>query len=53
MRGVLDFLDLPSASLSAPIKKILPNDPARLIANFREVEEALRGTPREWMLRDG
>jgi hypothetical protein len=53
MRSVLGFLDLPPARLSVPIKKILPDDPARLIANFREVEEALRGTRREWMLRDG
>jgi hypothetical protein len=53
MRGVLDFLGLPPAHLSVPIKKILPDNPARLISNFQEVEEALRGTPREWMLRDG
>jgi hypothetical protein len=53
MCSILDFLNLPPASLSVPIKKILPDDPARLIANFQEVEEALRGTRHEWMLADG
>ena len=53
VRGVLDFLGLPPAHLSVPIKKILPDNPARLIANFQEVEEALKGTPWEWMLCDG
>jgi hypothetical protein len=53
MCSILDFLNLPPASLSVPIKKNLPDDPARLIANFQEVEEALSGTRHEWMLRDG
>lgn len=53
LRGVLDFLGLPPAQLSVPIKKILPNDPSKLIANFDEVSQALRGTRFEWMLRNG
>jgi hypothetical protein len=35
-----------------PIRKILPDDPRRLIANFDEVAAAVRGTPFEPMLTD-
>jgi hypothetical protein len=50
LRGVLDFLGLPPAELSVGIKKILPDDPRALVANFDEVAAALRGTRYEWML---
>jgi hypothetical protein len=50
LRGVLDFLGLPPAELSVGIKKILPDDPRALVANFDEVAAALRGTRFEWML---
>lgn len=52
LRSVLDFLGLPPAELSVGIKKILPDDPKALIANFNEVAAALRGTRYEWMLRE-
>ena len=52
MRGVLDFLGLPPAELSVGIKKILPDDPKALIANFDEVAAVLRGTRFEWMLHE-
>jgi len=52
LRGVLDFLDLTPAGLSVGIKKILPDDPKALIANFDEVAAALRGTRFEWILNE-
>jgi hypothetical protein len=52
LRGVLDFLGLPPAELSVGIKKILPDDPKALIANFDEVAAVLRGTRFEWILNE-
>lgn len=52
LRSVLDFLGLPPAELSVGIKKILPDDPKALIANFDEVAVVLRGTRFEWMLHE-
>jgi hypothetical protein len=52
MQGVQAFLGVPPAPLSVPIRKILPDDPRRLIANFDEVAAAVRGTPFEPMLTD-
>ena len=50
MRAVQAFLDVPPAPLSAGIRKILPDDPRLLIANFAEVAAAVRGTPFEpWL----
>lgn len=50
LRGVQAFLDVPLAPLSCQIRKVLPDDPKRLVANFAEVSRALAGTPHEWMV---
>ena len=53
MQEVQAFLGVPPARLSVPIRKILPDDPRQLIANFDEVAAAVRGTPFETMLTEG
>ncbi len=50
MQRVLAFLGVAQACLSADIRKILPDDLGRLIANYEEVAAALRGTPFASML---
>lgn len=50
LRAAQEFLGVPPASLTAPIRKILPDDLRQLIANFDEVAAAVRGTPFEPML---
>lgn len=50
MRAVQEFLGVPPAGLTAPIRKILPDDLRQLIANFDEVAAAVQGTPFEPML---
>lgn len=50
LRAVQEFLGVPPAGLTAPIRKILPDDLRQLIANFDEVAAAVRGTPFESML---
>ncbi len=52
LSSVLNFLRLAPAALSVRTKKILPDDPKSLIANFKEVAAALRGTRYEWMLHE-
>jgi hypothetical protein len=51
MQGLLAFLGLPSATLSVPIRKILPDNASSLISNLDEVSRALRGTRFEPMLK--
>jgi hypothetical protein len=50
LRAVQEFLGVPPAGLTAPIRKILPDDLRQLIANFDEVAAAVQGTPFESML---
>ena len=50
LQAVQEFLGVPAAALTAPIRKILPDDLRQLIANFDEVAAAVQGTPFEPML---
>jgi hypothetical protein len=50
LQGVQAFLGLLPAPLSSPIRKVLPDDPKRLVANYAELARALAGTPHEWMV---
>jgi hypothetical protein len=52
MQGLLAFLGLPPATLSVPIRKILPENPSSLISNLGEVSRALKGTRFEPMLKE-
>lgn len=51
LQAVQSFLGVPLAPLTSPIRKVLPDDPKLLVANFEEVSRALTGTPHEWMVR--
>jgi hypothetical protein len=47
-----DFIGVPQARLSTNLRKILPDDPRALIANFDEISENLSGSAYKWMIGD-
>ncbi len=50
---ICDFLEIPASDAQVQLGRMNPYPLRRLIINYPDVEEALRGTQYEWMLTDG
>ncbi len=52
-RRIMEFLGLPYTELTTPLAKLNPENLERVIENYTEVRERLRGTAFEWCLESG